>query len=323
MFKKVCFLATWIGLSVTSPYALGSDSNETQVLDSPAPQIMCIEKIEVIEKSEEKRDQIIPVPLGADRSPSRKYLNKLAAAGLSTAVIAAISHPIDLLRMRKQVGRAEKGNLYKGVMPFGVALCTTVGVQVSTFDTLKEIGFSALSAGAIGVLTSTAVTTPIWVLRSRSALAPNDAPYGVKQFWNSTVKKPAQAYHGFAANIAILPFMASYYHFYEAFNSSLVPWMGGEEGSWKESFRSALSAGGSRIMVAGFTFPIDTVRTIREVDGSRYPEIMRRLYAEGKITRFYRGFPLAAVRVVLSSSIGMGLYPAIKKILDSETTYAR
>ena len=246
--------------------------------------------------------------------------NKLLAATLASAVSVAVTYPLDLEKIRRQFKSGQKGHVYKGVWPFGVAVCTSLGVGISSYDHFREEGLPSFGAGAIATFLGTTVATPLWVFRSRKALAPMDRPYTLRNFITSSGSNLTQAYHGYMSSMSILPLTAGFYGLYEEFNRRLEPYFEGAEDdrAWKQSLRNGLAAASARVLVTGVSYPIEVVRTFREVEGLPYQKIVEKLYAEGKLKRFYSGFPVAMLRVAPSTAISMGLYPRLRKMLDAE-----
>lgn len=249
-----------------------------------------------------------------------RHLTRVAAASMAAFFSTLGTYPFDQLRTLHQYG-ADTSNYWlepkrwlRGLSAQLMASGITSGIGMVMYDYFKdERGWSPLLAGAVGTMSANVVGTPLFVTRVQKSLAPIGQPYTWREHLRVVKAKPSIAYRGNAMNMIGLIPQSAYYETYERINGGLKDYIPGEPGTASEFLRHGLAAGSARVVVSGVSFPIETVRVLRQKDGMSYSDIVTKLYAEGGLMRFYAGYPWSTLRAVQGTALYFSVYHLLKK----------
>ncbi|KAG0255520.1 hypothetical protein BG011_005088 [Mortierella polycephala] len=268
-----------------------------------------------------------------------------AGAGLVTSVVTC---PLDVVKTRlqnqgvvKPTGKSYRGTagtltriwseegvrgLYRGLGPTIFGYLPTWAIYFTAYDYFKDLVarqtghhesnlfvyiVAAMSAGA----TSTTITNPLWVIKTRFMTQNEHTPYQYKNTLHAfttiyKVEGPKGFYKGLGSSLMGISHVALQFPLYEKLRLWLKP-----EGSDQVSSTNILIASSTSKMAASIaTYPHEVIRT-RMQNQSTYPpkytgiiHACKVIYHEEGIRAFYKGMPTNLLRTVPASALTILTY---------------
>ena len=274
----------------------------------------------VISRGSEAEPVSILGQLDETNSKFQKGLRSLVAASVATFASSAVTYPLSLTTIRRQVDSDHRGNLYKGFKPYSLAMWSSVAVGLFCYDSFREAGHSPMMAGTGSIFLANLLSNPLWVLRTRMGLASNESPYTTHRYFQDIKARRGILMSGFGASLGSLGPHAAFFPLYE----EIVRWtqysLGEDTLRKNQMIVDASSALGARLGVSVVAFPFETLRVIQQKnDGLSYETIVRDLLAEGGVRRFWRGFSVGTARSGVGTAIYMAVHQQLKRIFESGT----
>jgi hypothetical protein len=287
----------FLSLACEEPFS-GSMFNDDEQTEIEATRCLDAESLEKLETS---RD-------------SHQYAPALAAAA-STLMSNSFTYPLDLFKLRRQTGNTERANFYRGFASFSLASCSTVSLNLLSYEMLKKADWSPALAGSMASMITGAAGNPLWVYQVRKALHKNGpGKYDPSAYLKELRASPALGLRGQTMNfLTVLPY-GGYFHLYESIYKKIRNFRGEENSSMPDYLAEGVSASTARLTISAAVYPFDTVRAIRQQTGESYPSIFQSMSKEG-LGRFYKGVGFGTARVSVSTGISMCLYARFKEAL--------
>lgn len=280
-----------------------------------------------------KGGEIVKDAMSSSRSspPSSLFREMLAATGAGIAS-TVLGHPLDTIKTHLQtqsnakstwqVARTLNIHLFRGIAPPMVNAIVMNTVMFSVFDSVKEyVGDGESSSGRwiAGFLSGVAtamISTPTDYLKIHAQLNKRSNSKSSLAAWSKKL------YTGNVVNIAresvfTMIYLGLYDYIMMLSSSSLASSLDGEASSSQASERSTASGLVHVAAVSSLTgglawvasYPIDTVKSIRQSSHESSFQIGRRLFREGGgVAAFYKGCFTSTGRAILVTSSRMVTY---------------
>jgi hypothetical protein len=257
-------------------------------------------------------------------SPSTKAV--ISAKG-ATFVSALLTYPMDLLKIRKQSNTIQVGQLYKGFLPFVSAYCPQVMMNLALYDHIRSLRADPFISGVASGYISGILSNPLWVYRVHQSLADkNDAPYNVRTYVKELKSDWRLGFRGQAINLPHSIGNGIFFLGFDRMNQGFKTFLRDQGCDAQLGNTEAIAGGSARVLANTITYPLDTIRIIRQKTGMTYLEIYKNLAAEGAalsqaqvsggcVRPFYRGFGWASGRMAAGAGIYMHLYSKFKDAL--------
>ncbi|ARF12129.1 mitochondrial carrier protein [Klosneuvirus KNV1] len=215
-----------------------------------------------------------------------------AHGALSGAVGVTLSHPFDTIKTCIQDKKPKPTNfrgLYKGFTSplFGVGLEKSIvfGVYTNTQKTLDKNRFAIPIAGAVSGFCASFIVTPVEKIK---ILLQTDQKVKMNQL------TPKYLFHGLSATFTReTPGFAIYFSFYENMKQKIY-------GKNITTVGSFVLGGLAGSLAWCFIYPQDCIKTRMQAhnDNKKFMNVVREIYTEGGLSRFYKGFGYALMRAV-------------------------
>lgn len=230
--------------------------------------------------------------------------------------------------------------LYKGVASPLAGMMMFNALQFAAYSNLRafatdngrvETGSRFLLAGAVTGAIVTVIEAPQDLIKSQMQQTMlKSAADGLPPAYSSTMDCVKQIYakrgiFGFAQGAEATLYrnvgaVALYFGVYEVAKQRAMALRGGKPTSLDFLFAGA--AGGVAYWL--FTYPLDVIKSAMQTDAvlpkdrkySSYGDCMRKLYAEGGVSRFTRGFAPCLLRAGPANAVGFFLMETSKKLFD-------
>ncbi len=274
--------------------------------------------------------------LSQSMRPYFRAFGSPTASVLSTLVATTALYPLNLMKMREQTKTAISGGPFRGFLPYSAALLVS-RLDFVMYDALKAKGWTTAEAGAFSGALISFPASPFWMYHTKKTLKQKDIPeatvlekaaslgrphradsYNLKCYIRDLRADPKMAFRGQAIGVACsLPLSLQFYlmDYFESqlkSSSDLVPAEDAPRSIFTSNTR-AFSAAGSRLLVMSIFYPLDTIRLNRQQTGMSYNEILKNLFAEEGVIRFYRGSLIALSKQTVWTFAYFGLYEWLKQ----------
>ncbi|KAI8324459.1 mitochondrial carrier [Martensiomyces pterosporus] len=290
---------------------------------------------------------------------SQPLKNSIAGAGAG-CVSSIVTCPLDVVKTRLQyqgvlqekyikqgytpyrgtfntLGRifTEEGvrGLYRGLAPMLMGYLPTWGIYFAAYEALKSklstalefpAGHTAVHVGsAMGAgATTSLLTNPIWVLKSRFMTQSAFTEYRYNSMWHAVQMIQAKEgwrgfYKGLGSSLLGVTHVAVQFPLYE----ELKQWMHVDPAHQLESSRILLASAVSKMVASSVTYPHEVIRTRLQNQSTapyKYRGILhavRLIYAEEGLSAFYRGLSTNLIRTVPASMMTLLTYELLIRIL--------
>mmetsp|Transcript_10972 Transcript_10972/g.26924 ORF Transcript_10972/g.26924 Transcript_10972/m.26924 type:complete len:366 (-) Transcript_10972:86-1183(-) len=300
-----------------------------------------------------------PQPLGlaptrANHSYSRAF--DAVAGAMSGAIASTVTCPLDVLKTRLQVQRAEASQgvvrgiaricekegfrgLYTGIRPTLLALLPNWAAYFPVYSATKAYlierypehpsGVNSLAA-FVGGAAALAASNPFWVAKTRLqtqalglSIAKNvGVPYkGPIDCITRIAREEGLGglYSGVAASVFGLTHVAIQFPIYEMLKTKLEDSEGGDTRNGVGSLMAASAM--SKFFASTCTYPHEVVRSYMQVAGvggfGGIGKASRYVFAEDGIRGFYRGYFTNLCRTVPTAAVTLPSFEIIRNGLDS------
>lgn len=302
--------------------ALSAALDEAPELSAQAVTISVAVPVENIEDLDQK-EPAISDQIHARIQATSPATKSLVAAKGATFISALLTYPMDLLKIRKQSSTLEAGRLYKGFLPFTAAFCPNIILNLAIYDSFKENGRNPFVAGVGSGYLSGIISNPMWVYRIHKSLETPEKPYSVRAYMKDLKADWRLGFRGQAIN---LPHSLGNGAFFLAFNQLNQQIKKQCADSDISVSSEAIAGGTARVLVNTVTYPMDTVRIIRQKTGQPYSLIWKGLIEETKtlaaqnipgscVRPFCKGFGWATGRMAAGATIYMHLHNEFKDLM--------
>ncbi|KAI7822453.1 mitochondrial carrier domain-containing protein [Kickxella alabastrina] len=233
--------------------------------------------------------------------------------------------------LRRIVGEEGVLGLYRGLAPMLMGYLPTWGIYFTAYEALKRevprqfptvsnTGVHVVSAMGAGATTSV-LTNPIWVLKSRFMTQSKFTEYRYSSMWDAvTVIRRTEGlggfYKGLGSSLLGVTHVAVQFPLYEA----LKAWMG-VDSSHVESSRILAASAASKMVASSVTYPHEVIRT-RLQNQTRAPfkyagicHAVVLIYREEGVRAFYRGLATNLIRTVPASMMTLLTYELLIRVL--------
>ncbi|KAF9194432.1 hypothetical protein BGZ51_009512 [Haplosporangium sp. Z 767] len=271
-----------------------------------------------------------------------------AGAGLVTSIVTC---PLDVVKTRLQnqgvittKRKSYKGTagtltriwseegvrgLYRGLGPTIFGYLPTWAIYFTAYDYFKELVakqtghhesnlfvyiVAAMSAGA----TSTTITNPFWVIKTRFMTQNEHTPYQYRNTLHAfttiyKVEGPKGFYKGLGSSLMGISHVALQFPLYE----KLRLWLKAKDSDHVSSTNILIASSTSKMAASIATYPHEVIRT-RMQNQSTYPpkykgiiHACKVIYHEEGIRAFYKGMPTNLLRTVPASALTILTYELI------------
>jgi hypothetical protein len=337
MFKSAAILSMVIScFALSSAFGMAKNSTHSEYFYFADPENLVFASVEADineskgESSEQTQDsfsqpEISDSNTSSDECSQNSAIGSISslfhfpylAAPLSALITSAVTYPLESVKLRLQTGSPIKGNFYRGFASYAFAMSSSMGITLGGYDFLKEEGFSPAVSGCLSTIASNLCTSPAWVYRVQRSLAEErdkSQPH-LKNFLREFRANPSKGYWGLSANMVNTLPQAVYFHIYEELKKQLETKITGDD-PMTDFARNVIASGGAKFSISLFTFPIDTVRSMRQKTGLPYKVIIKDLAGQGKF-RFYHGIVAATMKNVTATGFNMGFLQESKRLLGT------
>ncbi|KAJ2776181.1 hypothetical protein H4R18_005803 [Coemansia javaensis] len=312
---------------------------------------------DVVEQEEESGGRVGTAPPRKTADNGWPLKSSIAGAGAG-CVSAVATCPLDVVKTRLQYQgvlqerhcgfrpyrgtldtlrriAAEEGvrGLYRGLAPMMMGYLPTWAIYFAVYESLKRelSGALRLPAGQTGVqvaaamgagATTSLVTNPIWVLKSRFMTQSAYTDYRYTSMWHAVrVIRAAEGWRGFykglGSSLLGVGHVAVQFPLYE----HLKRLLDADAGQQLDSSRILLASATAKMVASSATYPHEVVRTRLQNQTARpykYTGIahaVRLIYAEEGLCAFYRGLSTNLIRTVPASMITLLTYELLVRLM--------
>ncbi|KAJ1991043.1 hypothetical protein GGI25_003909 [Coemansia spiralis] len=299
------------------------------------------------------------MPQSQTHITSQTLRNSIAGAGAG-CVSSVVTCPLDVVKTRLQYQGvlhekfrkqgykpysgtvntlkrifSEEGvrGLYRGLAPMLMGYLPTWGIYFAAYESLKHemsslvrtpMGPTAvhvISAMGAGATTST-LTNPIWVLKSRFMTQSAFTDYRYNSVWHAVqviykTEGIRGFYKGLGSSLIGVTHVAVQFPLYE----HLKCWLKVDQDHHLESSRILFASALSKMVASSVTYPHEVVRTRlqnQSIAPYKYKGILhavRLIYTEEGITAFYRGLTTNLIRTVPASMMTLLTYELLIRLI--------
>ncbi|KAJ2383675.1 hypothetical protein GGI05_005240, partial [Coemansia sp. RSA 2603] len=223
--------------------------------------------------------------------------------------------------------------LYRGLAPMLMGYLPTWGIYFAAYEALKRdvpryFAWASHSAATVHVVsamgagaTTSVLTNPIWVLKSRFMTQSAFTEYRYKSMWHAVqVIKRTEGlrgfYKGLGSSLLGVTHVAVQFPLYEQLKQCLQV-----DAQHVDSARILAASAASKMVASSVTYPHEVIRTRLQNQAARpykYRGIVhavRLIYREEGVRAFYRGLTTNLIRTVPASMLTLLTYELLVQVL--------